>query len=85
MRERENTNNYLLCLYIYTREMLTDTFKVIINNLFKESFYKKKKIINVLTVFFISYKSGFKIFLKYIYIYIYINLGFKLKITPNYI
>ena len=50
--------------------MLTDTFKVIINNLFKESFYKKKKIINVLTVFFISYKSGFKIFLKYIYIYI---------------
>ena len=52
--------------------MLTDTFKVIINNLFKESFYKKKKIINVLTVFFISYKSGFKIFLKYIYIYIYI-------------
>ena len=42
-RERENTNNYLLCLYIYTREMLTDAFRAMINNLFKESFYKKKK------------------------------------------
>ena len=35
----------------------------IINNSFKESFYRKKKI-NVLTTFFISHKSGVKIFLK---------------------
>ena len=36
-----------------------------INNSFKESFYgKKKKTINVLPAFFISHKSGVKIFLK---------------------
>ena len=45
------------------RKMLTDAFKVIINNSFKESFYGKKKI-NVLIVFFISHKSSVKIFLK---------------------
>ena len=43
--------------------MLTNIFKTLVNNLFKKSFYKKK-IINVLTVFFISYKSYVKIFLK---------------------
>ena len=52
---------------MYTREMLTDVFRVMINNPFKENFYKKKKAINVLTIFFISHKSGFKIFLKYMY------------------
>ena len=41
--------------------------RVLVNNLFKENFYKKrKKIINILIVFFISHKSGVKIFLKWI-------------------
>ena len=39
--------------------------RVLVNNLFKENFYeKRKKIINILIVFFISHKSGVKIFLK---------------------
>ena len=41
--------------------------RTIINNLFKENFYekRKKKVINVLIVFFFIYhKSGFKTFLK---------------------
>ena len=48
--------------------MLTDIFKEIVNNLFKEHFYgkKKKKTINVLTVFSITRKNGVKIFLKWI-------------------
>ena len=44
-----------------------DALRTIVNNPFKESFYekrKKKKKINVLTVFFISHKSGVKTFLK---------------------
>ena len=42
-----------------------DAFRVMINNLFKESFYgKRKKKINILTAFFISHKSDVKIFLK---------------------
>ena len=44
-----------------------DALRAIVNNPFKESFYekrKKKKKINVLTVFFISHKSGVKTFLK---------------------
>ena len=45
--------------------MLTNDYRTLVNNQFKESFYKKKKI-NVLTTFFISYKSGVKIFLKLI-------------------
>ena len=49
----------MICL----REMLMDTLREMINNIFKESFYGKKKI-NVLTIFFISYKSGIKTFLK---------------------
>ena len=43
--------------------------KTMVNNLFKESFYekrKRKKTINVLTVFFIFYKSNVKTFLKWI-------------------
>ena len=38
--------------------MLTKTLRVLVNNLFKESFYeKKKKVINILTAFFISHKK----------------------------
>ena len=43
--------------------MLTNIFRTLVNNSFKKKFYKKKKI-NVLTVFFISYKSDVKTFLK---------------------
>ena len=48
--------------------MLTDAIRALINNLFKENFYekRKKKVINVLTVFFISHKSDVKTFLKWI-------------------
>ena len=46
--------------------MLTSILRVLVNNLFKESFYKKKKTINVLIIFFIFYKSSIKIFLKWI-------------------
>ena len=46
--------------------MLTNTPKALVNNPFKESFYSKKKTINILTAFFISYKSGVKTFLKWI-------------------
>ena len=49
--------------------MLTDAIRALVNNLFKENFYKKikkKKAINVLTVFFISHKSDVKTFLKWI-------------------
>ena len=45
-------------------KMLTNTFRILVNNLFKENFYRKKKVINVLTVFIIFYKSGIKFFLK---------------------
>ena len=46
--------------------MLTDTFKEMVKNLFKESFYgkKKKKTINVLTVSSIFNKNNVKTFLK---------------------
>ena len=44
-----------------------DVFKVMVNNLFKENFYeKKKKVINILTVFFISHKTDAKTFPKWI-------------------
>ena len=39
---------------------------ILIKNLIKESFYRKKKTINILTAFFISHKSDVKIFLKWI-------------------
>ena len=45
--------------------MLEDVFNVIINNSFKKSFYRKK-IINILTAFSISNKSGVKTFLNWI-------------------
>ena len=43
-----------------------DILRTIVNNLFNESFYEKKKTINILTIFFISYKNGVKTFLKWI-------------------
>ena len=51
------------------KEMLTNTLRELVNNSFKESFYgkrKKNKIINALTVFFISHKSSGKTFFKWI-------------------
>ena len=47
--------------------MLMDAFRAIINSPFKENFNRKrKKAINILIFFFISYKIGVKIFLKLI-------------------
>ena len=46
--------------------MLTDALKILVENPFKENFYEEKKTINVLTIFFIFYKSDVKIFLKWI-------------------
>ena len=46
--------------------MLTSALKVLVNNPIKESFYEKKKVINILTVFFIFYKNNVKTFLKWI-------------------
>ena len=40
--------------------------RVLVNNPIKESFYEKKKVINILTVFFIFYKNNVKTFLKWI-------------------
>ena len=43
--------------------MQTDAIMTRVNNPFKEKFYgKRKKIINILTVFFISHKSSVKPF-----------------------
>ena len=44
------------------KEMLTDTDKVMINNLFKENFYEKK--INILTISSIFHKNCVKTFIK---------------------
>ena len=45
--------------------MLTDAFRAMVNNLFKESFYgEKKKQLMFFDHFFISHKSSVKIFLK---------------------
>ena len=62
-REREERD---VCFFIW--EILMDALRVIVNNLFKENFYgkRKKKVINVLTAFSISHKSGVKTFLKWI-------------------
>ena len=47
--------------------MLKDAFRAMVNNLFKENFYEKRKnAINVLTAFFIYHKSGVKTFIKWI-------------------
>ena len=42
--------------------MLTNVLMILVNNLFKESFYEKKK--NVFTAVFNSYKRCVKTFLK---------------------
>ena len=51
---------------IPSREMLTNALRVLVNNLFKERFYgkRKKKTINVLTTYFIFHKSSVNTFLK---------------------
>ena len=48
--------------------MLTSALRALVKNSVKESFYrkKKKKTINILTVFFIFHKSNIKTFLKWI-------------------
>ena len=45
-------------------KMLTNALRVMVNNPFKESFYRKKKI-NVLTTIFIFHKNDIKTFLKW--------------------
>ena len=45
--------------------MLTNALRILVNNPIKESFYEKKKKINVLTVLFISHESVVKNFLKW--------------------
>ena len=48
-------------------ENAKDDLMIMVNDSFKESFYKKrKKVINVLTVVSIFYKSGVKTFIKWI-------------------
>ena len=47
-------------------KMLTNVFKVLVNNSFKESYYGEKKYLIFFTGFFISHKSGIKTFLKWI-------------------
>ena len=46
--------------------MLTSALKILVKNPVKESFYKKRKKINILTAFFISHKSDVKTFFKWI-------------------
>ena len=47
-------------------KMLMNALRALVNNPFKESFYgkRKKKVIKILTAFFISHKSDVKSFLK---------------------
>ena len=50
------------------RKMLTNTFRVLVNNTLKKTFIGKgKKIINILTAFFIYHKNNVKTFLKWIF------------------
>ena len=46
--------------------MLTSPLRALVNNPFKKKNFmeNEKKVINILTVFFISHKSDIKIFLK---------------------
>ena len=53
-------------MHLKKLEMLTSTLRTLIKNPVKESFYGKKIIINVLTVFFIPHKSDVKTFIKLI-------------------
>ena len=43
IRELEWINNYIKQMHLYLREMLTDAFRVMVNNPFIESFYRKRK------------------------------------------
>ena len=62
MRITSDTQNTRI-IYINERDMQTDAIMTRVNNPFKEKFYgKRKKIINILTVFFISHKSSVKHF-----------------------
>ena len=47
-------------------KMLTNIFKVLVNNSFKKSYYREKKYLMFFTGFFIFHKSGIKTFLKWI-------------------
>ena len=46
--------------------MLTSALKTLIKNPVKKNFYGKKKTINILTAFFIFYKSDVKTFFNWI-------------------
>ena len=52
--------------FITVSVMLTSVLKVLIKNSVKESFYGKKKAINILIIFFIFYKNNVKTFVKWI-------------------
>ena len=57
-----NGQIFKICNNIYW-EMLTSALRALIKNPVKNFFYgKRKKVINVLTVFFISHKSDVKTF-----------------------
>ena len=57
--------SYIIKITSTKGDILTDALRMIVNYSFKKSFYeKRKKTINILTVFFITYKSSVKIFLK---------------------
>ena len=55
--------DYNFSVLIYLRKMPINAFRIMVNNLLKESYYEKK-MINVLTTFFIFHKSCVKFFLK---------------------
>ena len=63
IRDLEWINNYIKQIHLYLREILTNALRTMVNNPFKESFYRKrkKKVINVLTTFFIFHKSSVKL------------------------
>ena len=48
-------------------KILTSALRALVKNSVKENFYEKKIVINVLTIFYISYKSDVKTFLKLIF------------------
>ena len=51
--------------FIYCWEMLTNALRALASNLFKDSFYEKRKEkLMFWYIFFISHKSGIKTFLK---------------------
>ena len=56
----------LVSMTLRNREMLISALRTFVKNPIKESFYGKRKKINVLTHFFIYHKSDVKTFLKWI-------------------